>query len=559
MAGWQWYYGFMSRHRKLSLRTPEQTSLNRVRAFCKENVDHFFNNLGEVYSRFEPKNIWNMDETGFSNVPSKIGKVISLKGAKRVGKIAAQERGTMITMAHAVNAAGGTIPPFFLFPYKYTKSFLMENAPIGSKGYSNGSGWMQQSDFVQYLDHFVKHTNASIDRPTLLLLDNHASHLSVEAIDKAISHGITLLSFPPHCSHKLQPLDVSVYGPVKLYYKKHCDTWQKNNVNKGLELRHIPGLIKTALEQITPKTIMSGFISTGICPFNPDVFSEVDFVKAEVDGINNSAVEIENELAEDEQRRIVILNEVPDVAANEIISMTPEPSTSSSLSQTPEPSPLMSRSSSMATLSRASSLSNTLNEVGPLKASTPKPPSNRGRKAMKSTVLTSPENIAAIKEKQAKKAMVLQEKEAAAMKRQENAEKRQEEAKKKREAAEKKRQEAAAKKLEKAKQKQEAAEKKRREAAAKKLEKATTKHRIPTSKKPPAKRSKTNVSSSSSDENDQCIVCAEELPAKLSKKNSIACKTCKEIAHAKCAVMSRDFFTCSGCKSSSDEDFDEEE
>ena len=33
-AGKTWYYGFMLRHRNLSLRTAEQTSINRIRLFC---------------------------------------------------------------------------------------------------------------------------------------------------------------------------------------------------------------------------------------------------------------------------------------------------------------------------------------------------------------------------------------------------------------------------------------------------------------------------------------------------------------------------------------------
>jgi len=84
MAGWQWYYEFMLRHKKLSLRTQqtEQTSLNRVKAFCRENVDHFFRNLDFVLEThpFGQSSIWNMDETGFSTVPSRMGKIISLKG-----------------------------------------------------------------------------------------------------------------------------------------------------------------------------------------------------------------------------------------------------------------------------------------------------------------------------------------------------------------------------------------------------------------------------------------------------------------------------------------------
>lgn len=66
-------------------------------------MDAFFSNFQSVFDpiTFPPQSIYNMDETGFSTVPSKVGKVISLKGMKRVGKIASGELGTMITMAMA--------------------------------------------------------------------------------------------------------------------------------------------------------------------------------------------------------------------------------------------------------------------------------------------------------------------------------------------------------------------------------------------------------------------------------------------------------------------------
>ena len=99
MAGKQWYYGFMLRHKKLSLRMPEKTSLNRSKAFCRENVDHFFRNLDSVLAvqPFTASSIWNMDETGFSTVPTRMGKIVSPKGMKRVGQITSAERGSMIT------------------------------------------------------------------------------------------------------------------------------------------------------------------------------------------------------------------------------------------------------------------------------------------------------------------------------------------------------------------------------------------------------------------------------------------------------------------------------
>jgi len=105
MCGRDWYYGFMRRHKELTLRTPEQTSLNRVKSFSKKNVQLFFRNLDAVLSEhpYQAANIWNMDETGFSTVPTKIGKVISVRGARKVGQISSQERGSVVTMALAVN------------------------------------------------------------------------------------------------------------------------------------------------------------------------------------------------------------------------------------------------------------------------------------------------------------------------------------------------------------------------------------------------------------------------------------------------------------------------
>lgn len=112
-AGKDWFYAFMKRHSNLSMRLPEQISLNRAKGFNYQNVREFFSNYNDVLSvaNFDAFSIYNMDETGFSTVPTKIGKIVAEKGVKRVGILSAQERGSMITMALAVNAAGVTVPP----------------------------------------------------------------------------------------------------------------------------------------------------------------------------------------------------------------------------------------------------------------------------------------------------------------------------------------------------------------------------------------------------------------------------------------------------------------
>ncbi len=205
-------------------------------------------------------------------------KIIATKGKHQVGAVTSGKRGTLVTIALAVNAQGNCIPPYFIFPRKKFQDHFVRNGPIGSAGSANSSGWMQDTDFLAFLQHFARHTRVTLESKVLLLLDNHWSHLSVTAIDFCRSNGIVLLSFPPHCSHHLQPLDRSVFGPLKRYVNTAADHWMRTHPGKTLTIYDIPSLVATALPRAaTPSNIISGFVCTGICPFNPDIFEEQDF------------------------------------------------------------------------------------------------------------------------------------------------------------------------------------------------------------------------------------------------------------------------------------------
>ena len=48
------------------------------------------------------------------------------------------------------------------------------------------------------------------DEPTILIVDNHSSRYNSFAIEYLALHNVQLLTLPPHCSHLLQPFDVSI-------------------------------------------------------------------------------------------------------------------------------------------------------------------------------------------------------------------------------------------------------------------------------------------------------------------------------------------------------------
>ena len=145
------------------------------------------------------------------------------------------ERGETVTLCAFVNAIGNTVPPCLIFPRKRFYDRMITGAPPGTLGLSSPSGWMTTELFLECLRHFVKHVRCSKTERALLLLDNHESHVSIEATDFCRDNGIILLTFPPHCSHRLQPLDGTVFGPFKTFYYKSCNEWMYNHPSQRLE------------------------------------------------------------------------------------------------------------------------------------------------------------------------------------------------------------------------------------------------------------------------------------------------------------------------------------
>ena len=279
LAGSDWLRGFLSRHPCLSIREPTGTSLNRAIGFDWTSFNKFQDILADELEKkkYSAQQVWNMDESGLSTV-QKPGKILALKGKRQVGKMTSSERGHTTTVICAVSASGSYIPPLFIFARKCMNDQLMRGSPPGSIGMCTSSGWTDSEIFIKWLQHFVSVTRCSPEFPALIILDGHHSHKTLQAIDFAREHGITLLTLPPHSTHKLQPLDKSFFGALKSAYNVSTDSWLRCHPGKRVTTYDITEIFSQAYGKCaTVEKATTGFAVTGIWPFRRDIFSYDDF------------------------------------------------------------------------------------------------------------------------------------------------------------------------------------------------------------------------------------------------------------------------------------------
>jgi len=190
---------FLERHLQLSIRKLEVTSLSRAIGFNCGQENIFFDVYQNILTAHDYSSIriWNMDETGITNVqiPSKI---VARKGVRYVGRMTSGERGKLVTVLYANSAAGLYIPPMFLYPRKRMAEGLMANAPSGSIGVCTYTGWTDGTMFLKWLEDFTTITKPFPHEKHLIILYGHNSHKTLAVIEYAGTNGIELVTLPLH-------------------------------------------------------------------------------------------------------------------------------------------------------------------------------------------------------------------------------------------------------------------------------------------------------------------------------------------------------------------------
>lgn len=225
-----------------------------------------------------PENTYNMDEKGFL-----IG---ILQKTKRIFTKNTQIRGSgqdgnriWVTIVATICMDGSYLPPSIIYPaasgiqntwledFKGDENAFFTSSPTGWTNDSIGLAWVKE-----IFDRHTKKKARNGRDSRLLFVDGHGSHLNMPFLDWCDRHNIIITLYPPHSTHRLQPLDVGLFNPLANYYSQQLNQWIHDTQGLiALGIRHFFGLFWPAfVHAFSEKNIASSWMKTGLLPFDPE-------------------------------------------------------------------------------------------------------------------------------------------------------------------------------------------------------------------------------------------------------------------------------------------------
>lgn len=113
--------------------------------------------------------------------------------------------------------------------------------------------WLQKSFIPQATSR-----NTS-GKPILLIYDGHGSHDTLDVIALSREHNVILYCLPPHTTHKLQPLDIGVFGPFQCAWADRCDDIVEDTGEEMLREDFVKHYMAVRQETFKKSTIISAF------------------------------------------------------------------------------------------------------------------------------------------------------------------------------------------------------------------------------------------------------------------------------------------------------------
>ena len=270
--GKRWMAGFLRRNPVLKTKKQFRIDSARVNGATSDIIKAWFQKLEvPTIKAIKPENRWNMDEAGIMEGQGENGLVV---GSAQKRFIQKKQPGSKAwtSFIECISPPGKALHPLVIFK---GKSVQQQWFPMGLEPYrgwkftATENGWTSDDTALEWLQKvFIPQTAPrDLKEPRLLILDGHGSHETLEFMWECYSNNIHLLFLPPHTSHVLQPLDLSVFSPLKHAYRKRLSALTLLNDLTPLGKRNFLDCYKLArIDALTVINCKAGWGASGLWP-----------------------------------------------------------------------------------------------------------------------------------------------------------------------------------------------------------------------------------------------------------------------------------------------------
>lgn len=235
-------------------------------------VTEWFSIIGEGLARPDvlAENVYNMDETGV--LLGKLGSLKVLVGKNELRNYrGASSKRTLITAIECISVTGNSLNPLVIWPSATHRSHWTTHPTPGWHFACTESGYTNNAINMHWIQHvFDPLTKATANgKPRILISDGLASHESLDVMAFCYENNIILCQLPSHTSHKLQPCDVAVFGPLKTAYREQVERLFRGGAGT-IGKKHFTLLYSRArATAMTARNIRSAWSKAGLVPLNP--------------------------------------------------------------------------------------------------------------------------------------------------------------------------------------------------------------------------------------------------------------------------------------------------
>jgi len=289
----KWFRKFSTNHPELTEREPEMQDRGRTRMANQTVMNQYFKTLAETLDKLglanKPGQIFNCDETGWSGKEKSRQKFFGFRGQHCYQQ---KILGTGHITAHlCISADGKVMPSFLIFEKCFPHTTYKDGVPNNWMYAYSDSGYMDTELFlIWFRDLFIP--NCGSERPVVLIMDNHDSHINIDIVKLARENSIELVGLPPHTTHILQPLDVHINGPLKAKFSSLATSLGFINKHQALNKAKFPVVLSHSIDQLcSPATVKESFRKTGIYPYNPDAIDKTQLTPSQHFSIPSSISE----------------------------------------------------------------------------------------------------------------------------------------------------------------------------------------------------------------------------------------------------------------------------